>query len=116
MRLTNVAIKQATAQDKPYKLYDGKGLYCLVHPNGGRYWRYDYRFQYKRKTIPIGTYPRVSLRKARIIHDTMQRQLYEKIDPAAKRKAAKNKLKKIKIDLICVQVKIPLWLKSTLIF
>ena len=37
MRLTNVAIKQTAARDKPYKLSDGKGLYCLVHPNGGRF-------------------------------------------------------------------------------
>ena len=89
MPLTNLIIKQADTRTKPYKLYDAKGLYCLIHPNGGRYWRYDYRFRHKRKTIALGTYPRISLREARTIHESMQRELYSDIDPGATRKAAK---------------------------
>ena len=31
------------ATDKPIKLADGGGLYLLVQPKGGRWWRLDYR-------------------------------------------------------------------------
>jgi hypothetical protein len=47
------------------KISDGCGLYLLVAPNGGRYWRYNYRFQRKSKTLSLGVYPDVSLEKAR---------------------------------------------------
>ena len=61
----------------------------MIHRSGGRYWRYDYRFRHKRKTIALSAYPRISLREARVIHESMQRELYNDIDPAATRKAAK---------------------------
>jgi len=54
-------VKQAKPQGKPFKLSDGKGLYLLVHPNGSKYWRIDYRFAGKRKTLALGVYPEVSL-------------------------------------------------------
>ena len=69
MALTNVRIKQAISRDRPFKLYDHGGLYCLIHSNGGRYWRYDYRFHQKRKTIALGTYPLISLKEARELRD-----------------------------------------------
>ena len=55
--LSVTAIKSAKCGDKPFKLYDGGGLYLLIHPKGGKYWRYDYRFVGKRKTLSIGVYP-----------------------------------------------------------
>jgi hypothetical protein len=33
------------------KIFDGRGLYLLVMPNGGRHWRYNYRFDGKLKTL-----------------------------------------------------------------
>src|SRR5215472_4964687 len=33
MRLTELGIKAAKAQDKPYKLYDEKGLFFISHAN-----------------------------------------------------------------------------------
>lgn len=30
-------------------------------PNGGRYWRYNYRFNGKQKTLALGVYPDVTL-------------------------------------------------------
>jgi len=52
----------------PRKTSDGRGLYLLLAPNGGRYWRYNYRFQKKSKTLALGVYPDVSLEKARARH------------------------------------------------
>ncbi|MGR9117643.1 MAG: Arm DNA-binding domain-containing protein [Gammaproteobacteria bacterium] len=51
--------------DKAYKLTDGKGLYLLIAKNGGKWWRFDYRFDGNRKTLSMGTYPETGLKAAR---------------------------------------------------
>ncbi|MBI2801772.1 MAG: DUF4102 domain-containing protein [Gammaproteobacteria bacterium] len=42
-----------------------RGLFLLVTPNGGRWWRLKYRFGGKEKLLSLGTYPEVSLKAAR---------------------------------------------------
>lgn len=49
MPLTNVKVRTAKPQDKPYKLTDGGGLYLLVNTNGSRYWRMKYRVMGREK-------------------------------------------------------------------
>jgi len=44
MSLTGIKIHNAKPRDKDYKLYDGSGLYVLVHKNGSRYWRLKYSY------------------------------------------------------------------------
>jgi len=51
MALSSLALSKAKPRDKPYKLADGHGLYLLVTPQGGRYWRMKYRFDGKAKVI-----------------------------------------------------------------
>jgi Arm DNA-binding domain len=63
--LTDLTVKKTKATSKPQKLSDGGGMYLLVHPNGAKYWRPDYRFDGKRKTLAIGIYPDVGLSAAR---------------------------------------------------
>jgi len=64
---------------------DGDGMYLLVKA-GGKYWRMDYRFADKRKTLAIGVYPAVSLAKARQRLEKAREQLADGIDPnSAKR-------------------------------
>jgi len=63
--LTDIEIRKPKPQDKPCKLADGKGLYLLLKPGGGKLWRFDYRFDGKRKTLALGAYPDVPLTKAR---------------------------------------------------
>jgi len=41
MALTDTAIRNAKAKDKPYKLGDTGGLFLLVQPSGGKLWRSD---------------------------------------------------------------------------
>jgi len=66
MALSDMKIKAATVPEgkKQVKLSDGGGLYLLVKPSG-KYWRLDYRFADKRKTMALGIYPRVTLKEAR---------------------------------------------------
>ena len=64
MPITDVTVRNAKPKEKPYKLSDEKGLYLLVR-GSGKYFRLDYRFAGKRKTLALGVYPDVSLAEAR---------------------------------------------------
>ncbi|MGB9810832.1 MAG: tyrosine-type recombinase/integrase [Dictyoglomus turgidum] len=88
--LTEVTIRGAKPKEKPYKLYDTHGLYMIVTPKGGKYWRFDYKFHGKRKTISFGTYPLVSLKEARQMRDEARKKIMAGIDPAQERKAIKE--------------------------
>ena len=83
--LTDSQIRSAKPAGRARKLFDGGGLYLHIKPNGGRYWRYNYRFQGQEKTLALGTYPDVLLATARARHLDARRQLSEGIDPAAKK-------------------------------
>ena len=89
MVLTETLIRQTKAGPKPIKLFDGRGLYLLVNPNGSRWWRFKYRFEGREKLISLGTYPDVILKLARDRSDATRQQLVAGIDPGAKRQAEK---------------------------
>lgn len=80
MKLSDMAIRQTKPKDRPYKLPDGTGLYLLINKSG-KYWRYDYRYAGKRKTIAYGVYPTVTLSMAREAHHDAKRLLVQDIDP-----------------------------------
>ena len=62
MPLSDIAIRNAKPSEKSIKLTDGGGLYLLLKPNGAKWWRLDYRFSGKRKTLSMGVYPEVGLK------------------------------------------------------
>lgn len=43
--LHETRIRAAKPAEKPYKLFDERGLFLLVTPAGGRLWRLRYRSQ-----------------------------------------------------------------------
>ena len=61
MALTDTRVRNAKPKAKSYKLSDGGGMYLLVSPDDARYWRLDYRFAGKRRTLALGVYPGVTL-------------------------------------------------------
>lgn len=90
MPLTDVKVRTAKPQDKPYKLADGGGLYLLVNTNGSRYWRLKYRVMGREKLLSIGVYPDISLAVARQKRDEARKVLAEGNDPSAVKKAEKQ--------------------------
>jgi len=93
MALTDTKVKQAKPDTRQYKLYDEKGLYVIVTPSGGKWWRFKYRWNDKEKTLSLGTYPDTSLKKAREKRDDARTLLSDYIDPSVhrkKRKAARS--------------------------
>jgi integrase len=87
--LSDTRIRNIKPREKPYKLADEKGMYLLVAPNGGCYWRMDYRTNGKRKTLALGVYPDVSLKDARDKRDEARKLLANGTDPGETRKAQK---------------------------
>ncbi len=64
MALTDTFVKQVkpTGSAAGDKYQDSLAMYLLVKP-AGKYWRMNYRFQGKQKTLALGIYPAVTLAK-----------------------------------------------------
>lgn len=88
--LTDDLIRAIQPNASPQKRFDGRGLYLLVTPGGGRLWRFKYRFpprstENKEKLISFGRYPEVSLEQARERRDAARRDIANGIDPSLRR-------------------------------
>jgi len=92
MPLTDAQIRSAKAGEKPTKLSDGGGLFLLLQPNGGKWWRYKYRFLKKEKLLSLGAYPDVSLAEARERHAQARKALAAGNDPGEVKREAKRAL------------------------
>ena len=90
--LSDTAVRNAKPNAKSYKMPDGNGLYLFLQPTGGKLWRYDYRFEGKRKTLSIGKYPIVSLADARARLDQAKKMIAEGVDPSLHKR--RNKIQK----------------------
>lgn len=90
MALTDTNIRNAKPTEKAYSLSDERGLSILIQPNGGKWWRFRYRFDGKEKMLSLGTYPDVSLKDAREKRDEARKMVANAIDPGEHRKAVKT--------------------------
>lgn len=81
MPLTDLEIKYATPRKRPYKLFDGRGLYLLVQPGGTKLWRLKYHFDGKEKVLNFGKYPEVTAVVARQKRNEAKAKLKEGVDP-----------------------------------
>jgi len=93
MALTDIRIRQAKPDIKPYKVSDAHGLYLLVQPNGSRLWRYKYRLAGKEGTYAIGAYPDLSLQDARREHSLARERVRAGVAPIQVRRERLAKLK-----------------------
>lgn len=86
--LNDVTIRSAKADNKPYKLADARGMYLLVN-KVGKYWRMNYRYLGKNKTLALGIYPDVSLKDARERRDSAKALIAKGVDPSDNKRAVK---------------------------
>ncbi|PTR16500.1 uncharacterized protein DUF4102 [Nitrosospira sp. Nsp2] len=105
MSLTNTAILNAKPGLKPFKLVDERGLFLLVTPSGGRWWRFRYKSDGKEKLLSLGIYPDILLasrtlkdeetgktrkiKGARELRNKARELLAQGVDPDEDRKAQK---------------------------
>jgi integrase len=98
MALTTKEIEAIEPSDAPQKKADGKGLYILVQPKGGKLWQIAYRFPginkhgepaMLQKVYSVGPFPAVSLADARLKRAEIREMLDKGIDPMAAKGEAK---------------------------
>ncbi len=90
--LSDTAIRNAKPTKKQYKLFDGQGLFVLIHPNGSKYFRFRYKLNNKEKMMALGVYPETTLKQARELRMEAQRLVSEGIDPVLFRQEEKSRL------------------------
>ena len=76
------------------RLSDGGGLYLLPFAGDGgvHYWRFDYSFEGKRKTLSLGIHPNVSLDQARTLATKARHDIAAGVDPSSLRKVKRQHL------------------------
>jgi len=82
MALTDLFVRKLKHSGKPSgdKYSDGRSLYLLVKESN-KYWRMNYRFDGKHKTLALGVYPEISLALARELCADARKLLRAGVDP-----------------------------------
>lgn len=86
MPLTDLFIRKLKHSGKSSgdKYSDGRTLYLLVRKSN-KYWRMNYRYEGKHRTLAFGTYPEVSLAEARELCADARKLLRAGTDPNPKK-------------------------------
>lgn len=90
--LKDADVRNAKPGDKPYKRKDGGGLFLLVQPNGSKLWRYKFRLHGKEGLLAIGSYPDISLAKARELHRSARTMVAAGENPVHARRAEREQV------------------------
>ncbi len=90
MALTDKEIQALKPKEKKYKVFDGDGLYLLVHPRGWKFWYMKYHIVARPHEVSFGAYPAVSLKLARERRDEARQQLAQGLNPRLEKKIARE--------------------------
>ena len=90
MPLTDTKLRSLRPTERPQRVFDGEGLYIEVRPNGGKWWRFKYRYEGKEKLLSFGTYPEVPLSLARTRRADARQLVAAGTDPSVARKQARD--------------------------
>ena len=85
-KLTELQVRSKKPDSKLRKLSDGRGLQFWITPQGGRYWRWEYRYLGKKKLLAFGIYPDVTMAQARRLADEARSLLAMGQDPSEVRR------------------------------
>ncbi len=91
-QLTDIKVEKAKKGDKTKILTDAHGLQLRINTSGSKKWLFAYRrpADNKRTSITLGSYPALSLAKARKKALENQELLQDEIDPKQQREQAKQ--------------------------
>lgn len=89
--LSDAEIRNAGPEAKPYKMFDGGGMFLLVKPSGSKLWQYKFRLNGKELLHSLGAYPEVSLSAARNAHRAARSLVASGVNPVHERQEAKTK-------------------------
>lgn len=94
-KLTDTEIKKSQPRGKEFTLWDGEGLFLRIKPSGKKIWHLAYTvpFTKKRSKMSLGTYPHLTLARARVFRDEYLSLLANGIDPQVHNKNKANALK-----------------------
>ncbi len=91
-RLSDKAVK---AKKKRGRYSDSGGLYLHITKLGYKWWEYRFRIRGKLRTTGLGSYPKVSLKQARIKRDDARKLRDNNIDPIiARGRCARSRLRR----------------------
>ena len=99
-KLTENSIRKAQILEKQYKIYDGDGMFLLIHPNGSKYWRMKYTFDGKSKLASFGVWPGVSLKEARERRHEAKQKIKMGINPVEEKRKNKQLQQKQSTDKV----------------
>ena len=89
-KLSISRIAKLETRERTYLVADGLGLCLQVHSEGGRYWRYRYRFYGRARQVSCGTYPGTSISAARAKRDEYRAMVAGGLDPVSERQSEKE--------------------------
>lgn len=81
--LTPTQIAAAKPKEKLYNLFDGKGLFMEVTPQGSKRWRFKFKLNGRDKKKSFGLYPEISLAQARQKREDARSIIANGADPFA---------------------------------
>ena len=86
-KLNAKQVEAAKPEAKEYNLTDGGGLTLRIKPSGGKFWLYNYTAPVtkKRKNMGLGSFPDITLAKARERHKKYKALVLDNIDPIHQR-------------------------------
>jgi integrase len=87
--LTDVEVRRLKPGPKPYRRYDGHGLFLEIRPNGSRLWRLKVRVGGRERRFALGAWPWVGLAQARRERDRIRSLVAQGVDPLAERRQAR---------------------------
>ena len=90
-KLTALEIEKLLPQQTDYDKTDGRGLQLVISTSGEKWWRYDYQWVGKNKSISLGSYPRIDLSRVRQQRKVFEDLIDKNIDPAAHRESGSAK-------------------------
>jgi integrase len=80
--LTDVRVRHLKPRERAYQVADGEGLILEIRPSGQKAWLYRYRVYGRQEKLSLGSYPDVSIAKARELHADAKKLVAANRSPA----------------------------------